>query len=220
MADGEPVEVTQEEFEKALAEDIGSVGPAMADASLSETTTDESIGGEGEDAVKAVETIVNTGVKLIELINCHASISGSQFAKAVPGGASEYEVVDWADEVVKLTLPWKASSAWWKIWDADYDFTVGLAYRYGGKWKGHGLYLDAVSAFVDVAYLPPDFNVDVKVTLPDHARNAGSSATDPIAALDLRMTITLNAIFGHKVYFSQNYDGSVQGNRKGYLSAI
>jgi hypothetical protein len=211
-------EVSQEDFEAAIRQDVASVAAPSEGAGLEETRTEETIGGEGGDAVKTVESIVNIGVKLIELVNCHASISGSQFAKALPHGAGEMEVVDWADEVVRLVLPWKASSPSWKVWEADYDFAVGLTYRYGGKWNGHGLYLDAVSAFVDVSYLPPDFNVDVKVQLPDHARNAGSSATDPIAALDFTMDVTLNALFGHKVFFTQSYEGTVQGNRAGHIS--
>jgi hypothetical protein len=218
MSDVSSHEVSQADFDAAMNEDVASLAAPSEGAGLEETKTDETIGGDGADAVKAVESIVNIGVKLIELVNCHASISGNQFAKAIPHDAGEMEVVDWADEVVKLVIPWKASSAWWKIWDADYDFAVGLTYRYGGKWKGHGLYLDAVSAFVDVNYLPPDFNVDVKVQMPDHARNAGSSPTDPIAALDFTMDVTLNAIFGHKVFFTKSFEGTVQGNRAGHIN--
>jgi hypothetical protein len=205
-------EVSQEDFEQAISADLGSVAwdTASDDVSPTEASGEETIGGGGG----GVDTIVNVASTVIELMNNSASISSSEYANAIPQGVDAMQITGWQGSPHKITLTWRASSDWWRVWEADYNFTVGISFYYGGEHNGAGRYLDYVSPYLDVSYLPPDFSVDVRCVMPNHGMNLGTRE-NPVAALPIDLTVTLKGFFSQLVSFSHRYQGQVQGTGGG-----
>lgn len=212
MTDTTP-HVSQDEFDQALQADAGGFASYTASDQLAGTgPAAETIGGEGS----AVDTIVNVGKTVIELMHNTASINASEYANAVPAGVDPMALTGWAAEPGNISLHWKASSEWWRVWQADYDFLVGVSFYYGASHNGVGRYLDYVAPWIQINYLPPDFSVDVRVTVPNHAMNRGDANSGPIAALPFQLNVTLNGFFSHLVSFNQHYNAEVVGTGAGH----
>lgn len=202
-------EVSQQAFEQAIESDLASASFQDANDDVSATS-----GGDEETIGGGVDTIVNVASKVIELMDNSASVNASDYANALPQGVDSQQITGWASSANWISLTWHSSSEWWELWHADYDFTVGVSYYYGGSHDGHGRYLDFVTPYLDVRRLPPDFSVDVQVIAPDHGLNLGT-AGDPIAALPFNLTVTLKGFFGQLVSFRQTYRAQVQGTGGG-----
>ena len=207
-------EVSQQEFEQAVQADLTQIQAYPASEQLAGTGPGaDTIGGEGG----GVETIINAGKQIIELMHNTASINGTEYANAVPQGVDPMQLTGWAAQPGSISLPWKSSSEWWRVWQADYDFTVGISYYYGASHNGVGRYLDYVAPWIQVNYLPPDFSVDVKVTVPGHPLNRGDANSGPIAALPFQLSVTLKGFFSQLVSFEQHYSAEVTGTGGGYF---
>jgi hypothetical protein len=203
------VDVSQDQFQQAVDNDLGS--SYLADAADDVAPTEGGSEGRGEGGA---DTIVNAASKVIELMDNSASINATDYANAIPAGVDAMQLTGWASAPHWISVTWKASSDWWELWNADYDFTVGVSFYYGADHDGHGRYLDYVSPYLDVRYLPPDFSVDVQCVIPDHGMNLGTRA-DPIAALPLSLTVTLKGFFSQLVSARRTYNAQVVGTGAG-----
>lgn len=205
-------EISESDFQQAVEADLANaqVATASADVSPTEGGGEETIGGEGG----GVDTIVNVASKVIDLLHNSASINSSEYGNAIPQGVDAMHLTGWASAPHWISQTWKASSPAWQVWEVDYDFTAGISFYYGGSHDGHGRYLDYVSPYLDVRYLPPDFSVDVHVIMPDHGLNLGTRV-DPLAALPIEMTVTLKGFFGQLVSFRRTFRGQVEGTGAG-----
>jgi hypothetical protein len=211
MTDTTP-QVSQSDFEQALQADEAGFGVYNASDQLAGTGAGpDTIGGDSP-----VDTIVNVGKTVIDLLHNTATINASEYANAVPAGVDPMTLTGWAAEPNSISRHYKASSEWWRVWQADYDFLVGVSYYYGASHNGVGRYLDYVAPWIQVNYLPPDFSVDVRVIVPNHAMNRGDATSGPIAALPIQLNVTLNGFFSHLVSWNQHYNAEVVGTGAGY----
>src|ERR1700760_2599999 len=118
MTDTTP-HVSQDAFDQALHADAGQFATYTASAQLGGAGAGpDTIGGEGG----VVDTIVNVGHTVIELLHNTASINANEYANAVPAGVDPMSLTGWAAEPGNISAHWKASSEWWRVWQADYDF--------------------------------------------------------------------------------------------------
>jgi hypothetical protein len=211
MTDTTP-QVSQSDFEQAMQADAANIASYTASDELAGTGPgEETIGGDS-----AVDTIVNVGKTVIDLLHNTATINATEYANAVPSGVDPMSLTGWGSEPHSISLHFKASSEWWRVWQADYDFLVGISFYYGASHNGVGRYLDYVAPWIQVNYLPPDFSVDVRAIVPNHAMNRGDSASGPIAALPIQLNVQLNGFFSHLVSWNQHYNAEVVGTGAGY----
>ena len=196
------VDVSQDEFRQAIDTDLGSVSLLDASHDLAVTT------GDAPGAER--RAIVNGGSTVMELLGRVESTNGIDYANAVPDGVDPMQLFGWASAPHWLSVTWRSSSDWWAIWQADYDFTVGISFYYGGSLDGRGRYLDYASPYLDVRVIPPGFSIDVRCTVTA-APHDGGSEHDPVAVLPLKLEVTFNGAFKRAVSAGRTYTAELWG---------
>jgi hypothetical protein len=97
------------------------------------------------------------------------------------------------------------------------DLPLVVQWHYGGRYKGHGLYINNGSIFIDTgADVGAFYKVNIHATLQGPA-NAGTE-TDPVATLDAHIEINITDKIS-PAFQMLVYEGQIRGDGSGELKA-
>ncbi|MBU2575444.1 MAG: hypothetical protein KKH28_15360 [Elusimicrobia bacterium] len=177
-------EVTEEK-------DMSYLGPERADTG---------------DTLVIIDQIVNIASKIWQIIKQNAPVShiNVKYASAVPEGITAWnQLAEWkkpktyvygfyAENIYGLTMV---------------NVKYKVIYSYGGKYKGKGYYLTGVTVTPSVVNVGWGCRFSLGASVPDSTITNIGTATNPVAALQLKMTWKISTVTkdttGTSVYYIQ-----------------
>ncbi|MBI4802050.1 MAG: hypothetical protein HY796_05965 [Elusimicrobia bacterium] len=189
-----------------------TINPASIRITIEEVTEEKDWSYLGPEKASAGETlviidqIVNIASKIWQIIKQNAPVShiDVKYASAVPEGITAWnQLTEWkkpktyvygfyAENIYGLTMV---------------DVKYKVVYTYGGKYKGQGYYLTGVTVTPTVVDVGWGYRFSLGASVPDSTITNIGTATNPVAALQLKLTWKISTVMkdvtGTSVYYIQ-----------------
>ena len=165
-----------------------------------------------EDELVFIDKIINTAAKIWGLIKNNAPVMNitTKYATAVPKG-----LISW----INLSN-WKTPRAYTYAFNANNFYGTEVIhvqykviYMYGGNYKGKGQYLTGVTIVPEIVNVAWAYRFKLNAEVPDSTVINVGSSDNPIAAMQLKISWTIESMIkasqGTSIYYIQG-DGQMQ----------
>ncbi|MGH9116412.1 MAG: hypothetical protein ACRD0A_00555 [Acidimicrobiales bacterium] len=158
-----------------------------------------------------VADIVNSGISVIKLVANSAGVDVKEtgYANGLPAGTKPDDLI--GGDYKRVTKQWKQDTPWYEFYNVDFDFTVGMNWKWGLQIDGAHQMVDMVTVTLDVDYLPADQTVEVEAHFPGRGSREGTE-DDVIATLPFTIAVQMNYFLGQLVGWRKTLNCEVRGD--------